>query len=80
MTKGDTVFSVSSLITIKQLKQKYIDKLGATDIRLEDLRLFFAGKELKEDLFIYSYDIKDEMTIQAMIKKAADQWLERAFL
>ena len=27
------------------------------------------GKELKEDLFIYSYDIMNESTVQAMIKK-----------
>ena len=32
-------------------------------MRVEELRLFFSGKELKDDLFIYSYDIKDEMTI-----------------
>lgn len=30
---------------------------------MEDIRLFYAGKELKEELYIYSYDIKDEMTI-----------------
>lgn len=26
------------------------------------------GKELKDNLFLYSYEIKDEMTVQAMIK------------
>jgi hypothetical protein len=26
------------------------------------------GKELQNDLFLYSYDVKDEMTIQAMKK------------
>jgi hypothetical protein len=68
VNKGDTIMSgISSLMSIRDLKQKYIDKLG--EFRLEDIRLFYAGKELKEDLFIYSYDIKDEMTIQAMIKK-----------
>jgi hypothetical protein len=52
---------ISSLITIKDLKAKYLVKLG--EFKAEDIRLFYAGKELKEDLFIYSYDIKDEMTI-----------------
>ena len=52
---------ISSLITIKELKMKYLEKLN--EFKLEDVRLFYAGKELKEDLFIYSYDIKDEMTI-----------------
>jgi len=27
------------------------------------------GKELKEELFIYSYDIHEDLTIQALIKK-----------
>ena len=27
------------------------------------------GKELKDDLFLYSYDILDESTVQVMIKK-----------
>ena len=26
------------------------------------------GKELKEDLYLYSYDITDEMTVQAMVR------------
>ena len=29
--------------------------------------MFCMGKELKEDLFLYSYEIKDEMTVQAMV-------------
>lgn len=28
------------------------------------------GRELKDEMFIYTYEIKEEMTIQAMIKKA----------
>ena len=31
--------------------------------------MFAMGKELKNDLFIYSYDILDESTVQVMIKK-----------
>jgi hypothetical protein len=37
--------------------------------KVEDLRLFCLGKELKDDLFLYSYEIKDEMVIQAMFNK-----------
>ncbi len=36
---------------------------------MEDLRLFCLGKELKDDLFLYSYEIKDEMVIQGMFNK-----------
>jgi hypothetical protein len=41
--------------------------MGANDLTAESLRLFCLGKELKDELFVYSYDIKDEMIIQAMI-------------
>jgi hypothetical protein len=49
----------------------YLDKLGgaAADIGIKKLRMFCLGKELKDDLFLYSYDITDEITIQVMITK-----------
>jgi hypothetical protein len=49
----------------------YLDKLGsaAADIKMEKLRMFCLGKELKDDLFLYTYDIIDEMTVQVMIAK-----------
>ena len=30
--------------------------------------MFCLGKELKDDLFLYSYDIIDDITVQALIK------------
>ncbi len=51
----------------------YIDKLGAaaTDagLTVQRIRMFCLGKELKDELFIYTYDIIDEMTVQVMISK-----------
>jgi hypothetical protein len=49
----------------------YLDKLGtaAADIKAEKVRMFCLGKELKDDLFLYTYDIIDEMTVQVMIAK-----------
>lgn len=38
--------------------------------KVDTLRLFCMGKELKDDLFLYSYDIADEMVLQVMYKKA----------
>jgi hypothetical protein len=67
--KGDCVLSVSNLETIAHFKQLYLDKIGATDIKLDHIRLFCLGKELKDDLYLYSYDIMDEITVQALIKK-----------
>jgi len=31
------------------------------------MRLLFKGKELKDDFYVYSYDIADGAVIQAMI-------------
>jgi len=44
-----------------------VSRLKETGHKLSDIRLFCLGKELKDDLFLYSYDIKDEMVIQAMV-------------
>ena len=31
--------------------------------------MFVLGREMKDELFLYSYDIVDEMAIQVMVKK-----------
>ena len=67
--KGDHSISVSNLLTICDLKKKYLEACGDATLRPEQLRLFCLGKELKDEMCLYSYDIIDEMTIQAMIKK-----------
>jgi len=63
--------SVSNLVSIVEFKQMYIDKVsaGSEGIKVENVRMFCLGKELKDDLFLYTYDIADEMTVQVMIKK-----------
>lgn len=67
--KGDYVLSVSNLVSIQQFKLMYLEKIEEKNIKPENLRMFCLGKELKDDLFLYSYDIFDEMTVQAQIKK-----------
>lgn len=58
-------------MAIKDLKQKYIQMQQEQNqtISPENLRFFYMGKEMKDELFLYSYDIVDEMTIQVMVKK-----------
>ena len=46
-------------------------KLGDPEVTMERLRFFCMGRELKDDLFIYSYDIQDEMAVQCMLKAKA---------
>lgn len=50
-------------MTVLELKSSYLKKLGMGTTKVEELRLFCLGKELKDDLFLYSYEIKDEMVI-----------------
>lgn len=59
---------VSNHLSIKQLKQLYLDKLqedgkDITGMTTDNLRFFCLGKELMDDLFVYSYELKDEITI-----------------
>lgn len=52
--------SVLNVTSIQELKDMYITKLDpkkADGLSADRLRLFCLGKELKDDLFIYSYDI-----------------------
>jgi hypothetical protein len=69
--KGDCVVAVSNLVTVMDFKQMYINKLGESGVGMsvEGIRMFCLGKELKDELFLYSYDLVDEMTVQVMIKK-----------
>lgn len=57
--------SISNLTSIKQLKTMYAEELSL-ELNADQIRFFCLGKELQDDLFLYSYDVKDEMTIQAM--------------
>jgi len=68
---GDTVMSCSNLLSVLEFKQRYLEKINEKTQKPENLRLFCLGKELKDDLFLYSYDIADEMTIQVMYKAAS---------
>lgn len=71
---GDVEMEMSNLIPIAQLKNMYVDLLEQKELskgRIDtaQIRLFAMGKELKDDLFVYSYDIMNESTVQVMIRK-----------
>lgn len=67
--KGDKVLNMTNLMSILDFKNMYISELNDPAVTMEKIRMFAMGKELKDDLFIYSYDIIDESTVQVMIKK-----------
>jgi hypothetical protein len=43
------------------------------DADINKVRLLFKGKELQNDLFVYSYEIKDDAVLQAMIPKSVTE-------
>lgn len=53
---------VSNMMSVEDFKKSYISKLEE-DIALDNIRMFAMGKELKNDLFLYSYDIMNESTV-----------------
>ena len=63
--KGDLTINFSNLLSVPEFKQLYIKELKTAgeglDVSL--IRMFAMGKELKDDLFVYSYDITNESTV-----------------
>ena len=68
---GDVQLETSNLISIVDFKKTYIKNLkkNGKGLTYDKIRMFAMGKELKDDLFLYSYDILNESTVQVMIKK-----------
>jgi len=68
--RGDIILKeVSNLMTVVDFKKEYIAQLKDDTVECANVRLFAMGKELKDELWIYSYDMMNESTVQAMIKK-----------
>lgn len=61
--------TTTNLISVAEFKQAYLNKINERDLKLDNIRMFCLGKELKDELFLYSYDIVDEMVLQVMYKK-----------
>lgn len=57
------MIKVSNRQTVASVKQQYLNEKQITDTKVENCRLFCLGKELKDDLFMYSYDIADEVVM-----------------
>lgn len=69
--KGDRTFKSSNLNSIVELKQLYIEDLK-DDIDVKQIRFFYLGKEMLDDLHIYSYDVTADMVIAVMIRPKPD--------
>jgi len=65
----------SNLCSIEQVKDAYIslvgpEKCGEHNADASKLRFLCMGKELKDELFIYSYEMQDNFVIDAMLRKS----------
>jgi hypothetical protein len=54
---------ISNKASVLSVKQLYLESANITDKQVSDIRLFCLGKELKDDLFMYSYDIQDDVVM-----------------
>ena len=54
---------------VVNLKLEYLDELEIPRDDVSLVRFFCMGKELKDDLYLYSYDIASDMVVQAMFSK-----------
>lgn len=65
-----TEIDVLNTQTIEEIKMMWIATLGdkAEMLTADRVRLFCMGKELKDDLFAYSYNMNKDSVLQAMIR------------
>ena len=55
--------------------------MAEKNAEVSKLRFFCMGKELKDDLFLYSYEMSDNIVVQAMLRQWwADFWQAGDFL
>lgn len=59
---GDIEIECTNLASIVDFKMMYIKKTG-DDLDKSKLRMFAMGKELNDDLYLYSYDVMNESTV-----------------
>lgn len=72
---GEKEVKVSNLASIEQVKQSYLEMIDES-VKAEhgiageaNVRFFCLGKELKDELFVYSYEMFDGIVVQVTIRK-----------
>ena len=69
--KGERVMQVSNSKQVSELKQLYIEELNESKLDISSIRFFCNGKEMANEFYMYSYEVKDEMVITVMIRPKA---------
>jgi hypothetical protein len=60
--------TISNHATILDLKAKYTELEGSEKFSADLLRIFFMGKDLKDNDKLYKYKITNDLTLQAMVR------------
>jgi len=68
-------FKISNKETVAGVKKIFHDFVGLKPdtVSVEGTRFFCLGKELKNEFYMYSYDMTDDMVIQAMVKVTSSE-------
>ena len=62
--------NIANNIRIKELKELYISKQNSKETSsISKMRLFFNGRELKDERMVAEYDIPNENVIQVFLIK-----------
>jgi len=61
---GDKTFTVSNLITVKELKDLYLEEVEDD----HTLRLMYGGQEMKDQKVLASYNVASNMVIIGMYR------------
>ena len=56
---------ISNMCKVSELEQLFLDDQGPkmSEFSVKNLRFFCMGKELDNELFLYSYGVTDDFTI-----------------
>ena len=65
MSDINTTLVIDNLISGKELKRLYSEKIGISEDEY-NLRLFFGGQEIKDSNFLYQYNLQKGFKIQVM--------------
>ena len=64
--EADTLVTISNHALVSELKSQYLSEVGKDDS--QNMRMLYGGKELKDDLPLYHYNVSSDWVIICMYK------------
>ena len=59
----DIAVDISNMATTYDLKEKYAAAANNDEVRADKLRLFYMGRDMKDDQKLYTFKLQSDMTI-----------------